>query len=156
MSKTDKFYETNKDLIKQIYDSIDGEPGVLADKNSDVFNKNLPEGHTPESVETLTNYVRRYAPCARAAIGMKATEQMASNKDLSSVVGTVSMGSMGSVTVDVDRSREVTPPPKEGEEAKTIEVKGSTRVKVTFDGGEKSSDMKYAGRWVRDLADKAY
>lgn len=109
-----------------------------------VFNKHLPEGHTPDTVKELVDYTSSFAAAGVAAMGRVAADKLATNGDMKVINADISMGHMGSTSPTFFREKEVSIPQGKGEAPlKRVDV-GYVLNSVEFRGGTNSAMMKEA------------
>jgi len=141
--------QTNQVLTAAILASLSGDATITS--TGDIFDKTLPEGHTPESVNALCDHIVDFSASGVEALGLHAVKSMAADKKLEEVTGSVPMGRIGAVEIVTKRMIENTPP---GAEA-PIQTYGSTRLKVIFSPGSDKSDFSAAKSAIKVAAKAA-
>lgn len=143
----------NETLVTAITATLVGTESITSD--GDAFNSNLPEGLTPETVEAVAGYTADFVAAGTEAIKGKALEAMKKDKKLTDVSGTIALGAMGSMSVDINKSREGTPP---GSTEKQTYF-GGNKVAVKFAPGESNSVLNSVRASIKttfkDAFDKA-
>lgn len=120
----------NEELYKKIEETLTTEGGNVK-SSGDPFNDNLPEGITPEIVDTVASYTNQFVVEGYEALGKAGVNALKADKKLDEATGTLGLGKFGSL--DTVTKRESTSTPPNGEPVTTY---GGTRLKVTFSPGE--------------------
>lgn len=144
MSKVAK----NEELISKITESLTTEGGVISSTGS-VYNDNLPEGLTPETVEAVSDYTTSFVASGMEAVGHAAIKAMVADKAINQVTADIGMGAFGSVAYSVDRSKEYSP------KGEVVVVKGMPKADVIFEAGKNSGQLAAAKRLIKEIAKDA-
>lgn len=138
----------DENLVNAITNSLRPVTDGTMPSEGDVFNSNLPEGLTPETMEAASNYVTAFVASGREAVGKAAVDAMVKDKNLNHVTAEIQMGAFGSVGYGVTRSHEATVPGTD----KTTTVYGGTKVNVAFVAGKNAGQMAASSRLVKEYA----
>lgn len=137
----------NPELAKKLVESIKGAETGTGTSEGDVFNDNLPEGHTKESANELFGYLTTFVAAGQDAAGQVALKAMEANADLKQVDVHIPMGGYGYGDYNVRQSAEVNVPPKEAGGASTKKTSyGLTTPAITFVGAQSKSGLLGAAR----------
>ena len=128
----------NEVLVAAVAASLTGKETMTSE--GDVFNGNLPKdatddlpnGLTPAIVESVVGYTSDFVAAGTRAVRDVALAAMKKDKKLTDVQASIPMGAVGSMSIDINKSREGTPP---GSTEKQTYFGGNT-VKVRFSPGE--------------------
>lgn len=119
------------------------EGGEVTIDGKEVFEGNLPEGITTDTVKTLQNYVGNTAAAGHKVAGEIGVEAMAADTGLDKFKATINLGPIGKMTSYVQREFTGRDPKDPGKEIKII---GQNR--LAFDllasGGERFNVAKEA------------
>lgn len=140
------------ELSKKFTDGItlDAKTGVGAEAG-EIYNSNLPDGVTPETVKTISKYNADFIAAGAYAFGTMSVAAMAKQKDLEKASVEVKMGHRDAVTFTVDRKKEYTNHLAGGEKSvKHGVITASYEVRA----GKNSGSLKTARELVSDLAMK--
>ncbi len=135
--------------------TLDKERGLLIEEKKGVYDQNLPEGITTETVKTLSEYDQLFVTAGRHAVGTAALEAFKAHKDLNELSCTLSYrGPKDSVVIDAARSREFkyqlngTP--------QSVTKWCPTTVRVDINYGKNSPAMKAVNESILEAAKEAF
>ena len=89
----------DENLVNAIASSLSKVTDGVISSDGDVFNSNLPEGLTPETVEAVSNYTTAFVASGLEAVGKAAVSAMEEDKQLNDVSAEISMIPQNYVTV---------------------------------------------------------
>ncbi len=141
----------DENLVNAIASSLSKVTDGVISSDGDVFNSNLPEGLTPETVEAVSNYTTAFVASGLEAVGKAAVSAMEKDKKLNDVSAEIPMGAFGNVGYGVTRSREAVVPGTD----KTTTVYGGTKVNVAFVAGKNAGQLAAAKRSIKEMAEEA-
>ena len=141
----------DENLVNKIKKSITGAETGTGTAAPEIFNENLPEGLTPDTVQSVSDYVTVYVASGMEAAGDVALDAMKSNKKLDVVNIALPMGAFGQADTTVHRSKEVTIPPAEkgGEATKEVQY-GVNSCSVSFVAGKNSGLLGKARDHIKE------
>lgn len=135
----DKLLHRRGDLIKATkagLTEVDGAAVIPVE----VFNQNLPEGHTPESVNELNEYLTDYSAASVLAIGDHAADKFSNGKKSPATYGGHAKTGFGPVRATFTREKEYTVA------GNTSITKGGSVVACEFTAGQTGSGAMHAVR----------
>ncbi len=143
----------DEELVKKIQTSITGAETGVAQASDTVYNENLPEGLTPETVQQVSDYTTVFVASGMEAAGNASLAAMKKDKKLDSVSVNLPLGAFGQADYVVHRSKEVTIPPTEkgGEATKEVQF-GVNRCNVSFIAGKNSGLLGKARDAIKEEA----
>ena len=143
----------DEELVKKIQTSITGAETGTAQAGDEVYNANLPEGLTAETVQQVSDYTTVFVASGMEAAGAVALAAMKKDKKLDSVNVNLPLGAFGQADCSVYRSKEVTIPPAEkgGEATKELQF-GVNRCSVSFVAGKNSGLLGKARDAIKEQA----
>lgn len=137
------------ELVEAIKKSLTGTESITSEGN--VYDDNLPEGLTPDTVEAVSNYTTTFVASSVEAVGDMALQAMKKDKKLDQVEAEIKLGAFGKTDISVIREKEITIPPREkgGEASKKIQP-GVTQVSVDFVAGRNSGLLGKARAAIKE------
>ena len=87
--------------------TIDNQAGIVSGDLQKVYDDNLPEGVTPSIVKSITEYDGTVVSGTVHAVGELAIAAMAKHNNLNKVTGDFTFGHRASLSIGVDRRKEV-------------------------------------------------
>lgn len=127
-------YENLANKIKEGM-KYDKENNVINEvEEHSVYNKNLPEGVTPEVIKNITNYNSEFINAAHIAVGDMAADIFKQNKNIENTTANIGFfGPKDSISITANRKMEFTNSfAKPGEEqtvVKNLHLKGVVEIK---------------------------
>lgn len=113
--------------------------GVVTGDTQKVYDENLPEGITPDTVKTLAKYDKTVVLGTTHAVGQLAIETMKKHPELNKVTGEFPFGYNAKTSVAVDRRRETV---NNFSPDKSVIVKhGAVRVDVHYASGDSGASF---------------
>lgn len=102
--------EKHSGLANSILEYLKSEDGTITETESHgAYNKNLPEGITPDTVEALSNYNAKFVSAAHAAVGEMAADIFAKDKKRENVQAQIGFfGKNDTIEIDVSRKETFT------------------------------------------------
>jgi hypothetical protein len=130
--------------------SIDNKTGVVTGDLQKVYDANLPDGITTDTVKKLSEYDGTVVNGTIHAVGTMAVSAMAKHAGLNRVEGEFQFGHRANLNVAVNRKREVVNNFSENKE--TIVKHGAISAEVHFRAGRNNSQLTAVKQTVASAA----
>lgn len=157
MSKPESKTEKSEKAIAKLTELIAPTVGQTDNKGNievasgSVFDENLPEGVTVDSVKALNNYVADFNAASLHAAKGPAIQALVDNKDLERVKVKVDLGCFGDATSAVSRESTNRDP---RDKTKEIVTKGAVRTRVELGSGIFGKRYDAAKAAIKTLAEE--
>ena len=131
--------------------------GVVTGDTKPVYNENLPEGITPDTVKSISKYNTAFTAAGVHAVGSLAVEAFKKDSKLERVSGSLEMGYKDSLDVSVDRKTETRNNlQKDADGNPTVVTKyGATRYGLNVNSAHNAGQMKAARLAINEAAEAA-
>ena len=137
--------------------SVDKQTGLVTGDSKKVYNENLPEGITEETVKSISDYNTTFVAGATHAVGEMAIDAMKANSNLERVSAELGFGYKDTLDLAVDRRVEIKNhliKDENGEPTTSVKY-GSTKFGMNVHSSHNAGQLKAARNLINQMAEEA-